>query len=151
VPNGDCLNEAAVLGQAIFGLLGTAEGVWSEAKALFGLARASNEGGSTIGAQERLKYEGSPKHGRTARGNVSAAPVNGQDALDTSLQIKGTSPRRVGIDYETGDFVVFDQTSEGVFHGHVRAWGDLPPGAQQALRDAGMATRNGKITGTVVW
>ncbi len=40
------------------------------------------------------------------------------------MQIKEISPRHVGIGYETGEFTVFDQTSNGVFHGHVRGWKD---------------------------
>jgi len=55
-----------------------------------------------------------------------------------------------GIDYATGDFVVFDQTTAGVFHGHVRAWSGpngLTPAMQRALRQAGMVDRRGRISG----
>jgi hypothetical protein len=71
----------------------------------------------------RHQYEASLKHGATARGNISAAPRNGQNALDASVQIKDSSSPRVGIDYQTGEFVVFDEThpGTGIFHGHVRS------------------------------
>jgi RHS repeat-associated protein len=61
------------------------------------------------GAMRRHEYEASPKHGATARGNIGAAPKNGQNALDASVQVKDTSPRRVGVDYQTGEIVVFGQ------------------------------------------
>lgn len=61
----------------------------------------------------RPKYEVNPKHGATSRGTAmgvsSPAPTNGQAALDASVQVKGTSPRRVGIDPTTKEIVVFDE------------------------------------------
>jgi hypothetical protein len=39
------------------------------------------------------------------------------------VQIKSTSPRRLG--YSEGQLVVLDQTSPGVFHGHVRTYSEL--------------------------
>ena len=68
------------------------------------------------------RYEQNPKHGRQQRGNVSPAPTNGQDALDRSVQVRSTSPRRVGVDPLTGEIVVFDRTQGNVYHGHVRSW-----------------------------
>ena len=103
--------------------------------------------GNSVGAARRLTYEASPKHGSTARGSISAAPRNGQEALDLSIQVKPTSPRRVGIDYKTGEFNVFDQTSSGVFHGHVRTWDQLTPEMQRALKQAGMVDSRGRILG----
>jgi uncharacterized protein DUF6861/SH3 domain-containing protein len=105
----------------------------------------------SVGAMKRLEYEASPKHGTEARGTSKGvsnpAPRNGQAALDHSLQIKDTSPRRVGIDYEAGEFVVFDEThpNSGIYHGHVRTWDELTSQMQKTLIDAGMANRRGKI------
>jgi len=73
----------------------------------------------------RRSYEPAQYHGKVGNSVKSKAPVNGQDALDNSVQLKGTSPRRVGIDYDQKEFAVFDQTSDGIFHGHVRSWNDL--------------------------
>jgi len=101
--------------------------------------------GDGPGTPPRLRFEPSPKHGPVARGNISAGPQHGQDVLDFSLQVKPTSPRRIGIDYDTGAFNVFDQTSPGVFHGHVRTFEQLTPEMQRTLIDAGMVTRKGKI------
>jgi hypothetical protein len=98
-----------------------------------------------VGAAPRLLYESSPKHGDTPRGPISAAPQNGQAALDISIQVKPTSPRRVGIDYETGEIVVFDQTVPGKFHGHVRPWDQLTTDIQRALINSGMMDRRGRI------
>jgi len=97
------------------------------------------------GAAARLRFEPSPKHGRTARGRASAGPVNGQHALDTSLPIGKNTTRRVGVDYDGGTFAVFDETSSGVFHGHQRGWSDLTQAMKNTLVDAGMATRKGRI------
>jgi hypothetical protein len=100
--------------------------------------------GRGVGPVFRLEFEAAPYHGATARGGKSAGPINGQDALDYSLQVKGTSPRRVGIDYETGDFVVFDRTGGNKFHGHVRTWSELSQEQRNTLIDAGMVNRRGQ-------
>jgi hypothetical protein len=97
------------------------------------------------GAMRRLVYEASPKHGTVARGNVSAAPVNGQSALDVSVQLKATSTRRIGIDYQEGQFVILDETSEGVFHGHVRSWAQLDQAQRNVLIRWGFVDRRGNI------
>ena len=101
--------------------------------------------GQSAGAMRRLQYEGSPKHGQTTRGNIGAAPRNGQAALDNSVQVKATSPRRVGVDYETGEFVVFDRTLGNTYHGHVRTWDQLEQGMKNALKKSGMTDARGRI------
>ena len=73
----------------------------------------------------------------------SAAPIDGQGALNNSVQVGPNSPRRVGI--SNGQFVVLDQTSPGVFHGHVRIWADLEQNMKNALINSGMVNRHGKI------
>ena len=93
----------------------------------------------------RMLFEGNPKHGAVARGRASAAPKNGQAALDTSVDIGQNTTRRVGIDYDAGEFVVFDEHVAGTFHGHVPSWGDLSQRMQSALQKAGMADRRGRI------
>jgi hypothetical protein len=100
---------------------------------------------TSLGAMRRLEYEASKKHGTTSRGNVSAGPRNGQSALDNSIQVKDTSPRRVGVDYQTREFVVFDQTSPGKFHGHVRTWQQLTQEMKNALVKSGLVSSSGKI------
>lgn len=74
----------------------------------------------------------------------------GQEALDSSVQVKLTSPRRVGVDKINKELVVLDQTlitPEGieVYHGYVRAWEDLHPDQKKALQDAGLVDKKGKI------
>jgi hypothetical protein len=61
------------------------------------------------------------------------------------MQVKSTSPRRIGIDYDAGEYVVFDQTMEGVFHGHVRSWSELTGAMQSLLRRSGYVDRNGNL------
>lgn len=94
-------------------------------------------------------YEGNPKHGPkprgTAKGVSSPAPADGQAALDASVQVKPTSPRRVGVDKANGEIVVLDEHLPGRFHGHVRQWDDLTPQMQRALNDAGLTDKQGTI------
>ncbi len=98
----------------------------------------------------RLEYEWNPKHPKWTKDGptgvrASKAPKNGQGALDHSLQIKDTSPRRVGIDYDTGEFVIFDSHAPGKYHGHIREWDQLEQSQKNTLIQAGMADRRGKI------
>lgn len=99
----------------------------------------------SLGAMRRLQYEVNPKHGSVARGNASAAPKNGQAALDYSIPIGGNSTRRIGIDYITGEFVVFPEHLPGRFHGYVVPWDKLTQRMQSALRKAGMVDKKGRI------
>jgi RHS repeat-associated protein len=90
------------------------------------------------------KFKNNPKLAKYKKGDVSAAPKDGQAALDNSTQVKDTSPRRVGVDVANNEIVVLDQTSEGEFHGHVRSC-ELTSQMQNALKDAGLTTPNGAI------
>ena len=134
------LSDYLMMGLALLGPVAKLAGI------RIGVSEGAAEGGS-VGAAKRLIYEASPKHGPTAKGSISAAPRNGQEALDLSTQVKPTSPRRVGIDYESGQFNVFDQTSAGIFHGHVRTWNELTSEMQRALRQTGMVDSRGRILG----
>ncbi len=100
-----------------------------------------------VGSSTRRYYVKSPKHSFKVKGNINPAPINGQDALDTSTLIKDTSPRRVGVDHQTGDYVVFDRTIRNEYHGHTRTWDQLTSEMQNALVESGMANRRGKLIG----
>lgn len=104
-------------------------------------------------------YEPSDKHaakGRVVAGRtVQKAPTNGQAALDGSVIFSEHTSRRVGVDSETGEFVVFDRTGNkvvnkkvvgGVYHGHVRTWDELEPEMQNALEQEGFVDSRGRIT-----
>ncbi len=108
-----------------------------------GIGAASGFGGA-IGPKG-LTYEAAPYHGSTDNSVKSRGPANGQTALENSVQVKETSPRRVSVDPETGDFVVFDRTLGDVYHGHVRAWSDLTTDMQNALVRAGYVDRKGNL------
>jgi hypothetical protein len=101
--------------------------------------------------QQKPQYEPNPKHGPEKKGNVSAAPKDGQTALDNSVQVKDTSPRRVGVDPANNQIVVLDQTTaanesgSATFHGHVRAWNELTPEMQNALKNANLTDARGNI------
>ena len=57
----------------------------------------------------------------------------------------GNTTRRVGVDSENKEFNVFDEHSEGKFHGHVRQWGELTQEMKNVLIDAGLVNKKGKI------
>lgn len=63
--------------------------------------------------------------------------------MDNSVEIGPNTTRRVGI--SDGEIVVFDETTSGIFHGHVRSWNELSETMKAALRKAGMVNKRGKI------
>ncbi|MFJ9901012.1 hypothetical protein ACIQPR_47675 [Streptomyces sp. NPDC091280] len=106
-------------------------------------------------------FEAGGKHGSEARsssrGENSAEPADGQGALNNSVQIKPTSPRRVGIDRTNGDTVILDRTGEvpcgctvedgtnEIFHGHVRTDLDTDPGMAKATTALRKGIKSGDI------
>ena len=95
-------------------------------------------------------YKDDPYHGASDNAVKSKTPINGQSALDNSIQVKPTSPRRVGVDVQNNEIVVLDKTrslSDQVdeYHGHVREWDALDNKQQPALIKSGKTTRRGKI------
>ena len=73
----------------------------------------------------------------------SKAPSNGQRALDNSFSVSENTARRIGI--SDGEIVILDQTSPGLFHGHVRTWNNLRQEMKNILIDANLVTSRGKI------
>jgi RHS repeat-associated protein len=95
-------------------------------------------------------FKNAPYHGKTDNAVKSKAPTNGQAALDNSVLVKDTAPRRIGVDIDNEEFVVLDRTrthanGDEEFHGHVRCWCDLHNDQQYALRKAGKVNGQGKI------
>ncbi len=141
----DGFDVCSMLMETAFGAVGGKAGeLLGKGMAAAG-GRLAGRAGKSAGAMRRLEYDAAPYHGKVDNAIKSRAPTHGQDALDSSVQVKSTSPRRVGIDYQTKDFVVFDRTIDNIYHGHVRSWGDLHPDMQRALQQAGMADRKGNI------
>ena len=97
-----------------------------------------------------MDYEPNPKHGSKAEALPRVSPAPSQQMvnrrLDHSVQVKPTSPRRVGVDKVNGEIVVLDQHLPGKFHGHVRAWDDLTPAMQDALKNAGLVDKKGNLS-----
>ena len=71
------------------------------------------------------QFEPNPKHGKKKRGAANPEPTNPQKALDDSIELPGNTTRRISIDKETGEYVVFDEHLSGKFHGHTRSWNEL--------------------------
>ena len=90
-------------------------------------------------------FEPNPKHRRTKSGRVSAQPIDGQAALDNSLQLSENSSRRVGVDKGNQQIVMFMEHLPGVFHGFLVEWRDLEPRAQRLLQHIGLVTSRGRI------
>lgn len=125
----------------IIGASGAAKGILKAE----GVAVEGPNAAASVGAARRLEYEAAPYHGKVDNAVKSRAPINGQDALDMSIQVKESSPRRIGIDYSAKEFVVFDKTIGVKYHGHVRVWADLHKDMQNALKKAGMVDNKGNI------
>lgn len=94
-----------------------------------------------------LEFDAASYHGKADTLVKSKGPANGQEALDNSLQVKHTSPRRIGIDSETREFVVFDRTAGDVYHGHVRPWDKLHQDMKNTLIRAKRVDNKGNILG----
>ncbi len=106
----------------------------------------------TFGNQEggpELIYEASPKHHRGVHQGdyISPPPSNGQVTLDSSSQIKASSPRRIGVDPENKEFVIFDRTHGNTYHGHTRSWDQLSSQQKNLAVKTGLVNRKGKFTG----
>ena len=105
-----------------------------------GAADAISESGKTT--YKNGIYEKADYHSGRTTGRKDPAPKDGQFALDNSVWIGENTSRRVGLD-SNGDFVVLDETSQNVFHGHVRQWNGnggnqgLTQTMKNALYDAG--------------
>ena len=93
------------------------------------------------------------KHGPVERWNIGREPRDGQDALDFSVPVKPTSPVRMGVDYELGEFIVLrsdvlpvlPMPNGQTFHGYVTPWKKLTQEMKNALLRTGMADRRGRI------
>lgn len=94
-----------------------------------------------------LEFGAASYHGKTDTPVKSKGPTNGQEALENSVQVKPTSPRRIGVDPDTNEFVVFDRTGGDVYHGHVRPWDKLHQDMKNALIKAKKADNKGNTLG----
>ncbi|MFG2528313.1 putative T7SS-secreted protein [Streptomyces sp. NPDC048516] len=94
-----------------------------------------------------IRFEPSPKHGKTQRGNAAPEPKDPEGTLQQSIPFNPNTTRRVAANHETGEFALFDETHNGtgIYHGHMRTWDELSPAQQSALRKAGLVNKKGKI------
>jgi hypothetical protein len=62
---------------------------------------------------------------KNSTGAKSVCPDNGQDALNRSIASPNeNSRRRYGVS-KSGQYVIFDETSPRLYHGHVVDWNEL--------------------------
>jgi len=94
-----------------------------------------------------LAFEPAAYHGKRDNTVKSKGPENGQEALDNYVQVKPTSPRRIGVDPQTKEIVVFDRTGGDIYHGHVRPWEKLHQDMKNALIKSGKTDAKGNILG----
>ena len=108
-----------------------------------GSSKTTSQGSPGDKSNPNGKFENAPYHGKTNNSVKNKAPIDGQAALNNSLKIGEDTTRRVGI--SENEFVVLDETSEGLYHGHVRTWDELTPKMQSILRKEELVTKKGKI------
>ncbi len=108
-------------------------------------SKSTSDKESTNKSGKDLKYKDADYHHKNSSGLKSKAPSNPEETLNDSVQIKDTSPRRIGVDSKTGEINIFDSTNDGTFHGHVREWSELTQDMKNALIQAGKATPKGII------
>ncbi|WP_317367270.1 hypothetical protein [uncultured Tyzzerella sp.] len=89
------------------------------------------------------RYEKADYHGKIDNNRKSKAPIDGQDALDNSIEISNNTKRRIAI--SNNEIVILDETINGIYHGHVRKWEDLDPKMRAVLIRAGLLNKKGKI------
>ncbi len=97
------------------------------------------------GSYRNGRYEESPKHNPNSPKNVGKPPRNGQEALDNSISVKG-STQRVAI--QDGKFVILKKTAQGTYHGYVvEKFSDLVQSVKNALYENGLvkSVNSGKI------
>ena len=149
----------AVIGSVVIGVAAETGQQLGQAHAAVQTSGDQEQTSGEAAAEEPARvYEDNPKHKDTptvdSKGRaVSSAPTNGQGALDNSVQVKNTSPRRVGVDPDTGEFVVLDRHTESAgegqperYHGHTRPWQGLNQQQQNALRRSGLVDKKGNPT-----
>lgn len=94
-------------------------------------------------------YEDAEYHHNNSTGNgkvgKSAAPKNGQAALNNSIKIPGNGKGRIGV--SEGEIVVLSQTQTGAFHGHVISFKYFMSKYEamfKELKDAGLLDSKGR-------
>ena len=92
---------------------------------------------------EHGKFEGAKYHGNRDTGVKNKGPQDGQAALDNSVPLGPNTHRRVGV--SDGEIVVLDETTPGVYHGHVRSWDELSNPMKSVLRKNGMVDNKGRV------
>ena len=102
------------------------------------------------GAAEGLKYEPNPKHppaGSVAAGErtVTPEPMNPQESLDISVPFSSNSPSGVAVDPKSGEFIVFEPSAPGRYHGYAVTWDQLSQQQKNALIRTGQVNVKGKI------
>jgi hypothetical protein len=65
--------------------------------------------------------------------------------LKQSIELPGNTTRRIAIDKKSGEFVIFDETLNGEFHGHVRDWKSLDNSMQGLLRKLKLVDKKGRM------
>lgn len=132
-----------------------AKNIGSSASDLYSMIKGGGGASKPKYSYKNGEFRNADYHGKVGNSVKSKSPQDGQFALDNSLEIKGNTDRKVGID-SNGDFVVLDKTSDGIYHGHVRPWksndpklSPLSPSMRTALTEAGyvrVVGGKGKLT-----
>jgi len=90
-------------------------------------------------------YENAGYHHQNSGGRKSPAPIDGQLALDRSVQVgdDSTSYRRIGV--SAGQVVILMRTQVGLWHGYVLDFKEARRDVQNILKKQGWTDKKGKI------
>lgn len=102
-------------------------------------------GANGTNSLQYLIYESASYHGTINNTVKNKAPTYGQDALDMFFLIKDTSTHRIDVDYKTNEIVVFDNTINNTYYGHVRSWQELTQAMKNTLIKNGVTDNKGRI------
>lgn len=89
------------------------------------------------------RYEKADYYGKTDNSIKNKAPIDGQDALDNSIEINSNTKRRIAI--SNNEIVILDEIINCIYYGHVRKWEELSPKMRPILIKAGLVNKKGKI------
>lgn len=104
-----------------------------------------------VSSQPSKRYDPPPprnaKHGKDARGDISAAPKDGQTALDRALPDPRAPNSEKLTGWSSGQFVEFQETLPNLYHGYVIPWRGVPQPVRKAWQEAGIVTAGGRFIG----
>lgn len=89
------------------------------------------------------KFHHTAKHHQNSKGPASPAPIDGQKALDNSVELNNRSLSRIGV--SCNEIVELKKTAQGLYHGYVVSLDELEDHVVKLLRKNGLIDKAGNI------